>query len=101
MVKATAKNCANTLLSTRVANHFHRVANDAVHHLHCAIALEVTSNSSMVEHLSHKQNEPVRIRRRPRWGSQKTSFHSRSANLICVEANEWTIRNSSRSRAKC
>ena len=74
MVKATAKNCANTLLSTRVANHFHRVANDAVHHLHCAIALEVTSNSSMVEHLSHKQNEPVRIRRRPRWGSQKHFF---------------------------
>src|SRR6266699_2434303 len=40
----------------------------------------------MVEHLSHKQNDPVRIRRRPAYQAtiKNTSFHSRGAILPLV-----------------
>ena len=103
MVKATAKNCENTLLSTRVAIHFHRVANDVVHHLHRAIALEVTSNSSMVEHLFHKQKDPVQIRRWPAYQAaiKKHFFPLARCNFTFSQCHPWITRNSFRSRAMC
>ena len=83
MVKATAKNCANTLLSTRVAIHFAALTVVRPPFLHCAIALEVTSNSSMVEHLSRKQKEPVRIRRWPAYQAaiKKTLVSTRAVQF--------------------
>ena len=71
--------------------------------LHCAIALEVTSNSSMVEHQPYKLKDRVQIPRRPAYQAsiQKHFFPLAQCNFNFSQRGKWITRNSCKSPMKC
>src|SRR2546428_843161 len=86
-----------------ITNRRYSRSKDLRYNLHHAIALEVTSNSSMVEHLFAKQKVPVQIRATPPMGHQTKTLLSTRAAHFYFEAGcrQSTTSNSSSNQENC